>query len=156
MKNDKKELLAGSLLFLFAVGAFLFIGSRRGMDGKSADSYLLSVRFNQADGLSVGNDVRLAGIRVGKVVGERLDDHYGVVVTFSLPNKVLLPDDSGASIQSDGLFGSKFIELAPGGSEDFLADGDTLSFSEDALNLERLLDKVIAMAKADRAKRRCP
>lgn len=153
MKSEKKELLAGASVFAFALCVFIFIGMHKGAGGRSADSYLLSARFNRADGLVVGNDVRLAGVRIGKVVGEELDGHYGVVATFSLPNAVLLPDDSGASIQSDGLLGSKFIELLPGGSEEMLADGDMLSFSEDALNLENLLDKVISVSKAARAKR---
>lgn len=156
MKSEKKELLAGTLVFAFALCAFTFIGTHKGAETRSADSYLLSARFNRADGLVVGNDVRLAGIRIGKVVREELDGHYGVVATFSLPNSVRLPDDSGASIQSDGLLGSKFIELLPGGSEDMLADGDTLSFTEDALNLEALLDKVISVSKASRAKRGDP
>lgn len=156
MKSEKKELLAGALTFVLAVALFAFVGLHKGAGNGSSDSYRISVRFNRTDGLNVGDDVRLAGVRVGSVVSQKLDDYFGVVTTFSLPSSVALPDDSGASIQSDGLLGAKFIELMPGGSEDMLGDGDTLSFSEDALNLESLLDKVISLSKAAREKRRSP
>lgn len=157
MSGKRKEIWAGAAVFLAAAIAFFLIGTRQSVSGREAGSYLLSARFNQADGLIPGNEVRVAGIKVGKVVRQSLDPHYGVLVTFSMSKKILLPDDSGASIQSDGLFGAKLIEIVPGGSEDMLAEGDTLSFTEDALNIESLLDKVISMAKADRAKKsRCP
>lgn len=156
MNSGKKELWAGATAFIIAVAVFFFIGTQQNMSNRETGSYLLSARFNQTNGLIPGNPVRVAGVKVGKIVSQQLDDHYGVLVTFSIPSKIQLPDDSGASIQSDSLFGSKLIEIVPGGSEEMLTDGDTLSFTEDALNLEALLEKVLAMAKADRAKNHCP
>ena len=84
-----------------------------------------------------------------------LDGDYGVTVRFSLPKAVQLPDDSGISVQSQSLLGSKYLELTPGGSEDMLADGDFLDFTEDSPDLVNLLDKVIAAAKANRKNNNC-
>lgn len=152
--SNKKEIIAGAAAFFIAVVAFVLIGGRNKTASMDNGSYVLSARFNYADGLNVGAPVRVAGVKVGKVVAERLDNHYGVVVTFTLPRGVELPDDSSASIQSDSLFGGKIIEIRPGGGDQILVDGDVLSFTEDSFNLENLLDKVIAMAKADRAKQK--
>ena len=111
-----------------------------------------SLRFRLPAGLIAGSDVRLAGIKVGRVVSQKLDDYYGVVVTFSLPKDIQLPEDSGAAVQSSGLIGTKYIELQPGGAEDMLPAGGFIEFTQDSPNLQSLLDKVISMARADRQK----
>ena len=104
----------------------------------------------------VGNDIRLAGIKVGQITSLQLDDYFGVIVRFNLPKSIVLPDDSGAAVQSSGLIGSKYIELQPGGSEEVLQEGDFIEFTQDSPNLQNLLDKVISMAKANKQKHKCP
>lgn len=153
MKSETKELVAGALTFFTAVVVFYLIGASSALRGVS-DTYTLSARFNQTEGLIAGSDVRLAGIKVGRVVSQKLDDYYGVVVTFSLPKDIRLPEDSGAAVQSSGLIGTKYIELQPGGAEEMLREGDFIEFTQDSPNLQNLLDKVISMAKADRRKRK--
>ncbi len=153
MKSETKELVAGALAFLTAVVVFYLIGASSVLHGRS-DTYTLSARFNQTDGLIVGSDVRLAGLKVGRVVSQRLDDYYGVVVTFSLPKHIQLPEDSGAAVQSSGLIGTKYIELQPGGAEDMLQTGDFIEFTQDSPNLQNLLDKVISLSKANRQKQK--
>ena len=151
MKTERTELIAGAVSFLAAVFVFYLIGTSSLFHRKS-DTYTLSARFNQTDGLTVGNEVRLAGIKIGHVISQRLDDYYGVVVTFSLPNYIQLPEDSAASVQSSGLIGSKYIELSPGGEEDALAPGSMVEFTQDSPDLIGLLDKVISIAKTNRKK----
>lgn len=151
MKTERTELMAGAVSFLAAVFVFYLIGTSSLFHRKS-DTYTLSARFNQTDGLTVGNEVRLAGIRIGHVVSQRLDDYYGVVVTFSVPNHIRLPEDSTASVQSTGLIGGKYIELAPGGEEEFLVSGSTVEFTQDSPDLIGLLDKVISISKSNRKK----
>lgn len=155
MKAETKEMIAGALTFFAAVVVFYWIGASSGVHGVS-DTYQLSARFNQTEGLIVGNEVRLAGIKVGKIDSLKLDDYYGVIATFSLPKKILLPEDSGAAVQSSGLIGSKYIELQPGGSEEMLENGGFIEFTQDSPNLMNLLDKVISMAKSDRQKQKTP
>lgn len=156
MNTEKKELWAGALAFVAAVIVFYIIGGGPVLKERRLDTYQLTARFNQTDGLIAGSEVRLAGIKVGQVVSQRLDDYYGVVVTFSMPGNIRLPEDSGASVQSSSLIGSKYIELLPGGAEEMLDPGASVEFTEDSPNLMNLLDKVIAMAKADRQKNKCP
>lgn len=151
MKTERTELIAGAFSFLVALFVFYSIGASSFFHRK-ADTYTLSARFNQTDGLNTGNEVRLAGIKIGRVISQRLDDYYGVVVTFSVPNNIRLSVDTGASVQSSGLIGSKYIELQPGGDEEFLEPGDTLDFTQDSPNLMDLLDKVISLSKSNRKK----
>lgn len=153
MKAERTELIAGAVSFFAAVLVFYLIGASSVFRQKS-DTYTLSARFNQTDGLIVGNEVRLAGIKIGQVLSQRLDDYYGVIVTFSVPKNIRLSTDSGASVESTGLIGAKYIELQPGGDDEMLEPGDMLEFTQDSPDLIGLLDKVISMAKADRKKTR--
>ena len=146
MKTERTELIAGAVAFCAALMVLYLIGSSSFFQRKS-DSYTLSARFNQTEGLIVGNEVRLAGIKIGHVLSLKLDDHYGVVATFSVPEDILLPEDSGAAIQSTGLIGSKYIELLPGGEDDTLPPGGTIEFTQDSPDLFALLDKVVAISK---------
>ena len=151
MKAERTELIAGTVAFLTAAMVLFLIGTSS-LFHKKADSYTLSARFNQTDGVAVGNEVRLAGIKIGHVLSLRLDDHYGVVATFSVPDHIRLPEDSGAAVQSEGLIGKKYIELLPGGEEETLPDGGLIEFTQDSPDLMALLDKVVSMAKANRKK----
>ncbi|MCA1973435.1 MAG: MlaD family protein [Caenispirillum sp.] len=111
----------------------------------------LTAQFNRTDGLREGAPVRLAGVPVGVVSDMRLTDRYMAETVLSLRGDVELPDDSAAIIETEGLFGTKYIELQPGGGLDLLADGDRISYTQDAVILEELLAKIVARAKAARA-----
>lgn len=150
-----KDLIAGTAALTVVALLFCAISFKRDIGRHSTASYTLSARFNHTDGLNTGAPVRLAGIEVGKITALTLDGDYGVTVRFSLLKAVQLPDDSGISVQSQSLLGSKYLELTPGGSEDMLADGDFLDFTEDSPDLVNLLDKVIAAAKANRKNNNC-
>lgn len=112
--------------------------------------YALDARFGRTDGLLVGDKVRLAGVTVGKVVNAKLDDHFNAILTLDIKEGVHIPDDSSASIVSSGLMGPKYIEIEPGGSEDFLTPGGEFSYTQDAMVIEELLDRIVSIGKANR------
>ena len=72
-------------------------------------------------------------------------------MTVEIKEGINIPDDSSASIVSSGLMGSKYIEIEPGGSEDYLAPGDEFSYTQDAMVIEELLDRIVSMGKAKRS-----
>lgn len=113
--------------------------------------YALDARFGRTDGLLVGDKVRLAGVTVGKVVGAKLDEHFNAIMTIEIKEGINIPDDSSASIVSSGLMGPKYIEIEPGGSEDYLAPGSEFSYTQDAMVIEELLDRIVSIGKANRA-----
>lgn len=113
--------------------------------------YQLLARFNRTDGLLVGDLVRVAGMNVGKVVSATLDDNFKAILTLELKESVHLPDDSSASIVSSGLMGAKYIEIEPGGSEDMIPAGGEFAYTQDAMVLEELLDRIVSIGKANRA-----
>ena len=70
----------------------------------------------EAGGLRSGDDVRVAGIKVGRVKDvELMDDH--VEVSFGLEG-VELGDETLAIVKSDNALGSKFLAIEPAGEGD--------------------------------------
>lgn len=104
--------------------------------------------FNQVDGLNEGASVRMAGVPVGVVSGMTLTDDYKARTTLKVRRDVPLPDDTAAIIETEGLFGAKYVELQPGGSFDELTPGDRVAYTQDSVILEDLLAKIVARAKA--------
>jgi phospholipid/cholesterol/gamma-HCH transport system substrate-binding protein len=142
MQSNFVETLIGAIVVVVA-GVFLFYGyTNSGM--RSASGYQVKAEFDRVDGLASGSDVRLSGIKVGTVVGQSIDpENYKAVVTMSLSPDVKIPDDSSAKITSEGLLGSNYIALTPGGSEDYLADGSEISFTQGSIDLMSLIGQAV-------------
>ena len=136
-------LVLGAALLAFTYGE----SSRRA----EKEGYTLLASFNRADGIAVGSQVRLAGVTVGHVVAQDLDERYRAVLTLHVAKDVALPLDSSAMIHTDGLLGEKFIALQPGGDENELAPGQRFRYTQDSLNVSDLLELIIAQGKARRA-----
>ena len=136
------ETLTGAVVLVVAVG---FLGYAVANTGRTPVSgYSLHAGFDRIDGLSVGADVRVAGVKVGSVTTARVDPQsYQAQVTFTVQNAVKLPRDTSAEITSDGLLGSKYLALVPGGEEAMLAAGGTVTITQSAISLEQLLGKFI-------------
>ena len=91
-----------------------------------------------------GGDVRLSGIKVGKVLSQELDPQtYRAQVTFSVRNGIELPSDSSAAIVSSGLLGGKYLSLVPGGDDRVLTDGGEITLTQSSVNLEDLIGRYI-------------
>lgn len=105
-----------------------------------ASGYDLVADFRSAEGISVGTDVRLAGIRVGSVTDLVLDPTtYLARTTLSLNDDLKLPEDSDAKVASEGLLGGAFVEITPGASEFLLDDGDAIVNTQGSVSLLNLL-----------------
>ncbi len=106
--------------------------------------YRLFARFQNVGTLKVRAPVKIAGVLIGRVANIRLDnDRYEAVVELRIDPDYQLPDDTIASIYTSGLLGEQYIALEPGGSLDYLKDGDIIEISQSALVLEELIGKFL-------------
>ena len=113
--NRWGETLLGAIVVIVAVGFFAFASAQAGQSGNRA-GYDLSALFNRVDGITVGSDVRISGVKVGAVKAVSLDaDTFQAKLTFTIDNSVKLNDQSTARIQSDGLLGGAYVSIEPGG-----------------------------------------
>ncbi len=145
---DRETLIGGAVIVVGAVVLAIVYGTagRAELPG-----YDLTAQFNRAEGINVGSDVRMAGVMVGKVVSQNLDERFRAVVTMRLQPGTVVPDDSAALIQTDGLLGGKFIALQPGGDETNLKPGDEIRYTQDSISVDDLLELIIGQAEAARS-----
>lgn len=120
-------------------------------DADNSD-YAVYATFNRTDGLDIGSKVRLAGVDVGYVEDSVLDDDFRATLTLKIKAGVQIPDDSSAAIISSGIMGTKYVEIDAGGSEDFIGEGGEFEYTQDAMVIEELVDRIISMGKANRKK----
>ena len=117
------ETILGAVVAIVAVGFFAFASAQAGQNGNRA-GYDLSALFNRVDGITVGSDVRVSGVKVGVVKAISLDtDSYQARLTFTIDNTVKVNDQSTARIQSDGLLGGAYVSIEPAGLTPLAAGG---------------------------------
>ena len=152
-KEELKDFIIGVCVIaavLVAVGIYRW-QNKVWADAEDSD-YAVYATFNRTDGLEVGSRVRMAGVDVGYVDNSVLDDNFRATLTLMIKSGVQIPDDSGASIVSSGVMGTKYIEIEAGGSEEFIGEGGEFEYTQDAMVLEELVDRIISMGKANRKK----
>jgi phospholipid/cholesterol/gamma-HCH transport system substrate-binding protein len=91
---------------------------------------------------------------IGRVVNAELDENFSAKLTMEIDSKYKIPDDSSASIVSYGLIGGKYVEIDVGGSEDYITDSGEISYTQDAMVLEELLDRIITIGKAKKTEKK--
>ena len=141
-RRNAAEVVTGAVVLAVAMGFLGFAVAHSGRN--SVSGYELTAKFDHIDGLAVGSDVRIAGVKVGSVVDERIDPQsFLAVVTLSVRNGLELPKDSSASIDSESLLGGKYLALSPGGDTAMLAPGGVITVTQSSVSLEQLLGKFI-------------
>lgn len=146
MSENTTEVLIGAAVFAVAFGFLIYMGQATGFStGPSADSYDLNASFRSVEGITVGTDVRLAGVKIGTVTGLGLNaETFRVDAEFSIKNGIHLPDDSSIIIASEGLLGGNFVEIIPGGSLFNYGAGDEVEDTQSSVSLVSLLMKFVS------------
>ena len=141
MRGVWAEFIIGTGVLIVAI-IFAVVGFQRGGWGSASESYVLNASFRSIEGVTVGTDVRLAGVKVGKVSGISLNsESFRADVEISVDLGIELPDDSAILIASEGLLGGNFVELQPGGSPFNFIAGDMIMDTQGSVSLLNLLMK---------------
>ncbi len=139
------EILIVAAVLIVAAGFLAFAVAHSGRSAPAG--YTLYAKFDHIDGLAVGADVRLAGVKVGSVTEERLDPRsFQAVVALTVRDDLKLPKDSAAIVTSESLLGGKYLSLQPGGDETMLRPGQTITITQSSVSIEELLGKFIFSA----------
>jgi phospholipid/cholesterol/gamma-HCH transport system substrate-binding protein len=139
VKESLTEVVVGAVV-LVAAGAFLAYAAQATGFSRGGDAMVLSASFRSVEGITIGTDVRMAGVKIGAVTAMVLDpETYRAETTLTLNAAIPVPDDSSAVIASEGLLGGNFVEIVPGGSMGFFADGDEIIDTQGAVSLLNLL-----------------
>ena len=148
MNGNLFEALIGAVVLVVA-GVFL-VFAFASTDIGTVQGYQVVARFDRVDGLNIGSDVRLSGIKVGTVTSQELDhETFLAVVLMNIDPEVKLPKDSSAQIVTDGLLGGKFMAIVPGGDPDYIEPGGEITFTQSPIILENLIGQLIFGAGGD-------
>ena len=140
MQKNAIETATGALV-LAGAGMFLSFAYQH-TQVSVREGYPVLARFTNATGVELGSDVRIGGIKVGVVSEMALDPKtYQAVLTLELKKEAQLPADSSATIASSGLLGNKFVDITPGGDENFLTPGSAISYTQPSVSLEEMIGK---------------
>ena len=130
INEDKKKIFVG-FLFAMLLAISMIVLHERSITKQSHIGFTLYAYFNKIDGVANGVEVRLGGLKVGRVVSQTFAKDYQIV-------------DSSVQIETDGLMGPKHIEIVPGADDELLRDGDAFGYTQDVMILNDLLEKVVA------------
>jgi len=77
------------------------------------DSNKFNALFKYAEGIEIGSSVKIPGIKIGEVTSIELKDG-SVYLSGLIDSAHPIPSDSILQIQSDGIFGNKYLLIEPG------------------------------------------
>jgi phospholipid/cholesterol/gamma-HCH transport system substrate-binding protein len=144
MKKANVEFIVGIFLILGFL-AFAYISLQFGEFSvfSKGQNYTISADFDSAAGLKKGAMVTIAGVSVGKVSNIMLTKEQQAEVALYLSNDVKVTEDAIASIKTQGIIGDKYIRISQGGSDTYLMEGEMITETESAVDLEELISKYI-------------
>ncbi len=149
MRKLNVEFIVGLFMIAGFLG-FAYLSVKLGDVDLFGDSrsYPLQARFNSISGLKEGAFVEIAGVKVGKVAQIHLDkEDYEAVVILAIDSEVPVQEDSIASIRTSGIIGDRYVNITPGGADDYLQPGAEIEETESAISLEELVSKYIFEGK---------
>jgi phospholipid/cholesterol/gamma-HCH transport system substrate-binding protein len=118
--RDRNPYAVGNVSVLI-IGAITGAAFMVGLLHLLEDTYEMEGTFTDAAGLRSGDDVKVAGVKVGRVTGIHADEERGLVnVEWVVNSGVDIRDEAGADIALETLLGSKFIRITQP------AEGDAL------------------------------
>ena len=142
LRENLFEALVGLLVVLLACWFVYFAWGRTG--DSFGPRFHVTALFPAANGVQVGTDVRVAGLKVGTVTAQKLDPaSYQAEVTLALDADVKVPADSSAAITSEGLLGGTYIALVPGGAAESLKEGDSILDTQGSVDMMGLIGGLI-------------
>lgn len=145
MSENTTEVLVGGAVLVGAIAIAIYGAQVGGLSTGGGATYPLTASFRSLEGVSVGTDVRLAGVKVGTVTDVGLNaTTYRADTTVALAKDTLVPDDSAIIISSEGLLGGNFVEIVPGGSPFNFEPGSEITDTQGAVSLISLLLKFVA------------
>jgi phospholipid/cholesterol/gamma-HCH transport system substrate-binding protein len=150
MRANRTLEIGTGLFVLLGFAALLFLTTQLPASGvklgRAKVGYHVTADFDNIGDLKVGSPVTMSGVRLGEVSAIRFDPReYKAVVTMRIdPQYGQIPEDSYASIQTEGLLGGKYIGLSPGGLDTYLKDSSRIDQTQSAIVFENLINKFFA------------
>ncbi len=157
-KAANREAVIGGvvLLALLAIVGLNAVRQHTGGDGHSG--FVVEAVFPQANGVTVGTEVRLSGVPVGVVVAQSLDGQFQSHTSLLIDTALPIPTDSAVTVETDGLLGAKYIAVQAGANDESWKAGSHIErgLTQGSLSLQDLLSRIVGQAQARRLSPKTP
>lgn len=135
------ETLLGAFILILSVFLLGYSYMKTSYAG-SQDGYTIIAKFSRVDGMSIGADVRISGVKVGKIQDLVLDSKtYLAQAVLKINKDIKIPKDSSAEIVGEGLLGAKYLSISVGNSDVLLKEGERITNTQGSMTIESLISK---------------
>ena len=138
------EILVGFIILVGAISIGVITFNKLPYKNSSHGCYIVKASFKSVDGLDIGDDITISGVKVGTVTSISLDKEYQPVVTMCIQKNILLPSDSSASLSIYNLLGKKYVDIALGSNQDNIDAGGFIEYTNSDLNISTIISKLIS------------
>jgi phospholipid/cholesterol/gamma-HCH transport system substrate-binding protein len=146
MNKSLIETILGAVVLTVA-GFFMLMAYNSSSLGGHSNGYILKASFDKVDGVSIGTDIKVSGIKIGTVTDMKLDTAtFLATLTLSIDGAIKLPKDTVVSIASEGLLGGNYVSMIVGGDEETLKAGDSFTFTQSPISITDMLGKFVFSA----------
>jgi phospholipid/cholesterol/gamma-HCH transport system substrate-binding protein len=144
MKKINKEIFLGVIIILISLVIFINLFNSYSSNKSNNVSFSLNSDFNNVGSLSVGNDIKIHGVKVGEVANISINPELLVAnVIIEFDNFYKIPSDSIFTITSNGLMGGSYIDIKIGSSELIFTENETTKYNIDAISIENIISDII-------------
>ena len=142
-KKINIEFVLGFIILILSIISIFYYSSKINLLNKNETLQINSSYFDVGN-MTIGNDVKINGVKVGEVLNIKLDQvSYMAIITSSIDKSINIPDDSVFKISNNGFIGSSYIEIQLGNSEELLKNNDYSFNNIDAVSLEEIINNFI-------------
>ena len=121
-------------IFLFVLLSVIYLTKNMNINS----NFIFSSSFNYTEGLDIGSDVVIAGIKVGEVTQLKISNDK-VFVHGYIKNNYPIPSDSILAIRSNGIFGKKSLLIEPGFNTPLESGNYTFINTKDSYSIDMFL-----------------
>lgn len=141
--STTRDFVVGLFVLASLVAVAYLSANLGGLSYKGEGGLQLFAVFDDVGGLSERSPVKISGVKVGQVAGIELNEDLRARVSLDLDPRLELPIDSSAAIRTAGLLGDQFVSLEPGADDVLLQPGETFTYTESALSLDKLVGRLV-------------
>lgn len=144
MQRNYIEAFIGFCVVILTIGLLWVFFNKSAL--KATNSSLISVTayFQTVAGISKGTDVKLGGVKVGRVLDVQLDpETLTPILTIGLEKSYAIPSDSSFAVKSEGIMGGKFVSVEVGPGQTPITEGQTFYNNQSSLDLESVVSQVV-------------
>lgn len=143
MQKNYLESLVGFSIVILTIILLWFFFTRNEL--KTNGSLIpVTAYFQTVSGISKGTDVKLGGVKVGRVLDVRLDpESFSPILVIGLDKTYKIPADSSFAIKSEGIMGGKFVAVEVGPSQTPITEGQIFYNNQSSLDLESIVSQVV-------------